>query len=111
MTIPSAPSCTCTFRERSERHRGFKFLRVARQVVRHPMAGLQKVFGVGLRQHVPIREEMEVDLIPPQELVPGRATGRSVSTMAVEHQNIFESGPNHAVDQIGQDGQESSGLQ
>ena len=58
------PDCSAdVVRERGQRDGGFKLLRVTRQVFGEAVAAVQKFFGVGFRHEVPIRQELQIDLV------------------------------------------------
>ena len=63
--------------------RSLKLLCVTRQVGGKTRAAGQDVFGVLLRENVPVRQKVQVDLKPSHELVPIAATGNDVAAMPV----------------------------
>ena len=82
--------------------RGFELLGMSGQVVWLPMSARQQFLTVFFCVNVPVREEVQIDLILPHELVPGGLADRYVSAVSVQHEDVLEAGANHAIDQVGQ---------
>jgi len=87
-----------------EGKRRFKFLRVSRKPVRLQV----RLCEVG-RQKVPVRVELQIDLEPLLKLAPDAHARRDVSTVTIEHQDVFESGVMHAANGVVQHAEPTSG--
>ncbi len=88
------------FRKRGQREGGLEFLGMSR-----PAARLEMRLGHALRQEVPIRLKLQVDLETLLELAPHSQAGGNVSAVTVEDQNVFEACLMHAANSVMQHSQ------